>query len=826
MNRILPLLLLPLLLLAAACSTTSALPDDEQLYTGIKDITYADDPVKLRKLKGRDSTGVITAVANALEAVNNALEGKASLTTDSLQQGRLTLTKEQKKALKVAQARDEADFAVAREEVEAVLAYPPNNAIFGSSSMSWPWQIGLWVHNGLADSKGVLGKWMYRTFGTEPALISQVRPDMRTKVATNTLHNYGYFHGKVDCSILPQKNPKKAKVSYRVEAGQLFRLDSVAYLHYPAPMDSLIRAHSREGLLHRGDAFSVVNLSNEQTRIESLLRNHGYYFYNAGYTTFRADTLQRKNFVQLQVIPVADRPERADRPWYIGRTYITVRHKDNAPLTGQLVRRNYTYQFSGRQLPLRPNMWRHAISHRRGELYSLEDQKLTLEKLGAMGVLSQMDVAYVPRDTSATCDTLDIMVTAVMDKLYDSTFEMNATMKSNQQIGPGLSYELAKRNAFRGGEKVSFKIFGSYEWQTGAGNAGHNPLLNSYEIGPQLALRFPRVVFPGISRRRVRHYATTQFTLDADWKNRSNFFNMVSFGLGATYHWYKRETSQHELTLFNLEFDKLNHTTPAFDSIMQANPALYVSMRDQFVPALSYTFTYQSRTWRQNPWWVQLSFKEAGNLTSLGYALAGQKLTRQGKKLFGNPFAQYVKFTAEAHKLFKLTPDTKLAARLFGGVVYSHGNSNAVPYNDQFYVGGANSIRAFTVRSVGPGRYKPDKSRYSYMDQTGDVKFEANVELRTRLMGDLHGAVFLDAGNVWTLRADPQRPGSQLTASTLTDIAVGTGFGLRYDMQFLVLRFDVGIALHAPYETSKSGFYNIERFKDGLGLHFAIGYPF
>ncbi|MGM9688813.1 MAG: BamA/TamA family outer membrane protein [Alloprevotella sp.] len=826
MNRILPLLLLPLLLLAAACSTTSALPDDEQLYTGIQTITYADDPVQLRKQKGRDSTGVITAVAQALEAVNHALEGKASPARDSLRQGTQALTKQQQKALKVAQARNEADFAVAREEVEAVLAYPPNNAIFGSSSMSWPWQIGLWVHNGLADSKGALGKWMYRTFGTEPVLLSQVSPDMRTKVATNTLHNYGYFHGKVDFTVLPQKNPKKAKVSYRVEAGQLFRLDSVAYLHYPAPMDSLLRAHRREGLLRRGDAFSVVNLSNEQTRIESLLRNHGYYFYNAGYTTFRADTLQRKHFVQLQVIPVADRPERADRPWYIGRTYVTVRHKDNAPLTGQLVRRSYTYQYSGRQLPLRPNMWRHAISHRRGELYSLEDQKLTLEKLGAMGVLSQMDVAYVPRDTSATCDTLDIVVTAVMDKLYDSTFEMNATMKSNQQVGPGLSYELAKRNAFRGGEKVSFKIFGSYEWQTGAGSAGSNPLLNSYEIGTQLALRFPRVVFPGISRRRVRHYATTQFSLDADWKNRSNFFNMVSFGLGATYHWYKRETSQHELTLFNLEFDKLNHTTPAFDSIMQANPALYVSMRDQFVPSLTYTFTYQSRTWRSHPWWVQLSFKEAGNLTSLGYALAGQQLSHRGKKLFGNPFAQYVKFTAEAHKLFKFTPGTKLAARLFGGIVYSYGNSNAVPYNDQFYVGGANSIRAFTVRSVGPGRYKPGQSRYSYMDQTGDVKLEANVELRTRLMGDLHGAVFLDAGNVWTLRADPQRPGSQLTASTLTDLAVGTGFGLRYDMQFLVLRFDVGIALHAPYETSKSGFYNIERFKDGLGLHFAIGYPF
>ena len=130
------------------------------------------------------------------------------------------------------------------------------------------------------------------------------------------------------------------------------------------------------------------------------------------------------------------------------------------------------------------------------------------------------------------------------------------------------------------------------------------------------------------------------------------------------------------------------------------------------------------------------------------------------------------------------------------------------------------------MRSLGPGAYRPKNSKYSYMDQTGDVKLEANAELRARLVGDLHGAIFLDAGNVWTLRHDAKRPGAQLTASTLKNIALGTGVGLRYDLDFLVIRFDVGIGLHAPYATSRSGFYNIERFKDGLGLHFAIGYPF
>lgn len=824
LKHILSLFLLALLL--AGCSTTRAIPDNEQLYTGIKEITYNDSPAAQRKNKGRDTTGVITAVADAARAVSDVLEGKAALNPGNALQKKEATTKEEKKAEKLAQEKDEADFATAKEEVDAVLAYPPNNAIFGSSSMSWPWKVGLWIHNSLYDSKGKLGQWVFRNFGTTPVLISSVSPEMRAKVATNTLHNYGYFRGKVGYEIQTQSNPKKAKVSYQVTTGPLYRLDSIAYQNYPATMDSILRRNEAARLLRKGDAFSVVNLSSEQTRIETLLRNNGYYYFNAAYTTFRADTVMHPQKVQLQVLPVSDRPAKADHPWYMGKAIINVREKEMAPLTNTLTRRNYTYNFSGERLPLRPNIWRHAITHRTRRPYTQNDEEMTLKKLGELGVFSSIDVSYVPRDTSATCDTLDLVVSAVMDKLYDSTFEMNATFKSNQQVGPGISYELAKRNAFGGAEKVSFKIFGSYEWQTGQGTGGRNSLLNSYELGTQLAFKFPRFVFPGVSRRRVRFPSSTQFSLDADWRNRSKFFNMFTLGAGVTYNWYRRETAQNELTLLNLQFNKLNHTTAAFDSIMTANPALYVSMRNQFVPSMSYTFTYQSRSWRKNPWWVQLSIKEAGNITSAIYAACGQSFNKKDKELLGNPFAQYVKVTAEAHKQFKFTNDLSLATRVFGGVIYSYGNSTSAPYTDQFYVGGANSVRGFTVRTLGPGSYKPADSKYAYMDQTGDVKLEANIELRARLLGDLHGAVFLDAGNVWTLRNDEARPGSKLTAETLKCIALGTGAGLRYDLEFIVLRFDVGIALHAPYETGKSGFYNIRKFKDGLGLHFAIGYPF
>ena len=819
-------------LLLASCSTTSHLPEGEQLYIGIADIDYNNSSAAKKSKKAAkkaaapDSVGVITSIGDAVKAVNAVLEGRGAGNLEALAQFAAdSLSKEERARLKAAAERQAKDFETAKEEVDAVLAYPPNNALFGSSSLRSPLQIGLWVHNGFAEKKSKFGKWVYRTFGTEPVLISTVSPEVRTKVATNTLHNYGFFRGKVGYEVITSpKNPKKARIAYKVNSGPLSRLGTVEYVGFPHGMDSLLRASSRASLLRTGDAFSVVNLADEKTRLEKLFRENGYYFFTGSYTTYLADTLMQPGRVQLRMRPTA-LPEKVSHPWHIGKTTVSVRRNDSETLDKHIRRRSYNYIHGGDKMPLRTGLWRRSISHRRGELYSLSDENATLEKLGALGVLSQISVDYIPRDTLPTCDTLDIVVTATLDKLYESTFEMNATLKSNQQIGPGISYELAKRNAFRGAEKVSWKIFGSYEWQTGAGAKGGNSLLNSYELGTQLAFDFPRLMLPGNSRLR-RLKANTVFAIDADWKNRSNFFNMVSMGISATYKWHKKATLKHELTLFDFSFDKLLHTTAAFDSIMTANPALYMSMRDQFVPTFGYNLTYASSASHRNATWVQVAGKEGGNLISGIYAAFGKPFERQNKELFGNPFAQFLKFTAEVHHTIRINRDLKLAARAFGGVIFSYGNALRAPYSEQFYVGGANSVRAFTVRSIGPGGFRAADSKYAYMDQTGDVKLEANVELRARLFGSLHGAVFLDAGNVWLTRDDPNRPGGKFNAKNLGKLAVGTGAGLRYDLDFIVIRFDVGIGLHAPYATGRSGWYNIPRFKDGVGLHLAIGYPF
>ena len=221
---------------------------------------------------------------------------------------------------------------------------------------------------------------------------------------------------------------------------------------------------------------------------------------------------------------------------------------------------------------------------------------------------------------------------------------------------------------------------------------------------------------------------------------------------------------------------------------------------------MNYTYTYDDSpiTSRRNHLWWQASVTQAGLVLDGIYALAGKKFNKEDKELLGNPFAQFIKGTAEIRYNYALGHKQYLVGRLMAGAIYSYGNARTSPYNEQFYIGGANSIRAFTIRSIGPGRYyqNSDNNKYAYIDRTGDLKFEANLEYRFPILGDLHGATFLDSGNIWLIRNDPDRPGGQLKwGSFLKDLALGTGFGLRYDLTFIVIRFDVGIGLHLPYDT-------------------------
>lgn len=735
----------------------------------------------------------------------------------------------------------------AMEEIEAALATAPNNSFFGSSTLRIPFPFGLWVYNGFVKYEKGIGRWIFDKFAAKPVLLSSVNPDIRQKAASNLLRDYGYFNGTVSYqTFIDPKDSLKAKLQYTVDMRNPYMIDTVTYHGFGERTLRIMEGSRRRSLISPGEQFNVLDLDGERNRISDLLRNVGCYYFRPDYLVYQADTtLVRGGHVVMRMVPVAGMPKNAERPFYIGRKSFYLLGKQGEMPNDSVVYKDLKI-FYHNKLKLRPNMvyrWVNyqgyhmkrqvqdstGMTRRRSfeGLFSAYRQSRVQNRLSNIGIFRYADIQYVPRDTALVSDTLDINIVAMLDKPYDAEFDFNVKMKSNNQTGPGASFTVTKNNVFGGGETWNVKLDGSYEWQTGKDRSS---LMNSYEMGLSTSLIFPRVVFPRMGDREYDFPATTTFRLYVEQLNRAKYYKLLAFGGNATYDFQPQSTSKHSFTPFRLTFNVLRNPTEAFQNLQAENPALYVSLRNQFIPAIEYTYTYDNASVRsvRNPIWWQTTVASAGNLTSAIYRMCGQPFSKKDKTLLGVPFAQFLKLNTEFRYHFRIDKNQLVASRIAAGAIWSYGNAITAPYTEQFYIGGANSVRAFAARSVGPGGYPPDEdNKYSFINHVGDIRLEANIEYRFRIISDLHGALFLDAGNVWLMRKDDSRPGGELTLKDFANqIALGTGFGLRYDLDFLVFRLDCGIGLHDPYDTGKSGYYNIPKFRDSLAVHFAIGYPF
>jgi hypothetical protein len=754
-----------LLLLAAlnSCSTTDKVPDGDQLYVGLNKIEYKN-------------------------------------------------------------YEQNAHFVTTQEEIEAALATAPNGALLGSSYYRTPFPIRLWIWNAFSDSETTFGKWMTSSFGKAPILMSWVNPALRASVAKEVLRAHGYFRGTVGYDVVQQHNPKKAKIRYDVNMGPLFTIDSLQYLNFPPVADSLIHATQAQAIIHNGDPFDVSTLEAERTRISNLFRNNGYYYYQSAYASYLADTLSVPNKALLRFQMADGIPQKAQHKWYIGKIDLDLRRQFMETLNDSVVHRRFTAHFNGRKSSIRSGVILRNLKMRKGDPYSYEDHEESSNKISTLGLFSTTDFQFTPRDSSALCDTLDLRLNCVFDKPYDFYLETNVKGKTSGSLGPELILGFTKRNAFRGGEKLDINLNGSYEWQTANSANGNKSKIHSYEYGANASLEIPRLLLPFWRRHRFYNMPSTVLKVSTDVLNRSGYFKRHTVSGELTYRFQTSATSIHEFSPLILQYEYMNSRTVAFDSILATSPYLIMSMADQFIPKMRYSYTYTSQSTLRNPIYWQTVISEASNILSLGYAAAGKSWSEKSKKMFKNPYAQFFKIETDFRKTWQISDHDQFVAHAAAGIIWSYGNSESAPYSEQFYVGGANSIRAFNVRSIGPGAYYTDVARLSYMDQTGDIKLLANLEYRPRLFGNLYGAVFLDAGNVWALHDDGYRNNSQLKMKNLLkEMAVGTGIGLRYDLDFFVIRIDWGIGLHVPY---KNGFYNIGNFKDGQCLHLAIGYPF
>lgn len=727
--------------------------------------------------------------------------------------------------------------------METQLAYPPNNSIFGSSSARWPLPLYRpWLYLNYAHSNTWLGKRLHH-LGKKPVWIRDVNPKLRAKIGERILGEHGYLAASVAQEVLPQNEENtEAKVAYKIKLGTLYRLDSVEYLKPIRLNDSTLLHHSSLSTLASGNPYSLNALQEDRLRLAQRLREEGFYYFSPNYVSYEADSLQAPEKIQLRAKLQEGLAPEVLRPWRIGK--VRIRFSEVEGEEGQnlqadtihIAQRVKAY-YQGR-LPIRPRVLNGRIRLRPDSLYRRSLEDLTIRSLASIGAFSSTEVFYTaqPTDSLASTEagTVDMTILMRRDKPWHITMGGQFQHKTNNFIGPGALLMLSRRNLFGGGENLNISANASYEWQTGESPFSHyTSALNSYQFGVDVSLTFPTLLIPGWLDHYYPFPVSTSFKLSGQRLNRAGYYGLNNIGFTMNYDYQPTERSTHNIKVLGIDYTQLAQTTTTFDAILRENPSLSLSLSSQLIPSIGYTYTWHRPLGRnqKSTLWLRGSVSEAGNLTKAMFMVAGKRFNDR-QRILGVPYAQFAKAWGELRYTKYIDRYQSIAMRAMLGAIYSYGNMERAPYIEQFYVGGANSIRAFTVRSLGPGKFRNTSlSSYTFMDHVGEAKLEMNLEFRRYLTQSLELALFLDAGNVWLLRPDKERPGGALSevqgiGDLLNQMAVGTGLGLRYDMTYLLIRLDAGIGLHLPYDTGRKGWYNIPKFSDGFGLHLAIGYPF
>ncbi len=704
--------------------------------------------------------------------------------------------------------------------------------------------LGLWLYNLAGDSvpdKGVR-HWIKYKLGDKPVVYENADAGW----SANDMRNYLFSNGYFDAVLTTKKIVKgrKIRIEYDIDARRRYHIRNVTF---PALTDSgkadsliiLIDSLKTESLVRPGDTYDLEKLKQERVRISDDLRNRGYFNFAPDYLIFRLDSSYSDKVVDVYLDLKKDVPADVKIKYYLNSITVHADYSlENQNLPADTVNQDGNRYIFHDQF-IRPGVLSGAILLTKGSPYRFSDYSTSLNKLMGLGVYKFANIRYdMPSDSTGGNDlNASVFLTRTVPRSV--RLDVEGVTKSNDFAGPGLSLSYRDRNLFRGAEDFNIDLSGSYETQITSNIKG----LNSWQFGLNAGLKVPRFVFPFIDVNRVlaRKYTPhTTFAAGYNLYDRSSEFTLHSADLSFGYNWRETLSKSHDFQLFTLNYSKLSHTSPAFDTLLNQNPFIRESFGEQFIFGLSYRYTYNDQLKERKAvnTYFEFNGEMAGNMINLVQTLSSARTTgEKNTTVLGLPYSQYARGSLDLRFYLGGKKYNKLVNRWFVGIGVPYGNSNVLPYRKQFYTGGPNSIRAFRYRSVGPGSFSPDSSGSNiFFDQTGDIKAGGNLEYRFTIFRMLKGALFLDAGNIWLLHNEPQYAGSQglfKWSRFFDDMAVGSGFGLRYDASFFVLRTDLGIPLRKPW-LSEGRKWSIRTFdlsnpfwrRENLVLNIAIGYPF
>lgn len=706
--------------------------------------------------------------------------------------------------------------------------------------------------------------WVMTKVGKPPVLLKDVNEERVSKLILNRLLANGHFEAKTETKI--EQKGKKAEIIYTATVFQPYRLDSINFPKEPDPLGNVLNTAQKETFLKKDDPYNFQILEQERSRLNEYAKEKGYFYFSDKFIIYKVDSTigNRKMNVYMQV--KNKMPDIARKPYRIRNVFLFPNYKMgmdtiNNPTKLQRIGRlegDSTFYYITDEGTFRPEILARSIFLDPNTLYSAEKHEQTLKRLMGLGALKFADIRYKPVDSLGNEGYLDAYIQLVPSKRKSLRAELDVVSKSNNFVGPGLNISYRNKNTFRGAELLVVRLDGRFETQVSGRNSNQNIEqpnqqngVYSYEIGAGVEVYIPRFITPiKVARLGQKYVPKTVFQGDVRLLNRVNYFKLLSGTTQFGYDWQETATKRHRFNPISINYVRLMDTTSLFNEAIGDNPLLQRSFQNQFILSGNYSFTYQSAAGvdekaggkiqkNKNHIFFNGNIDVGGNLVhSIQSLFEPKKATgEEPYTILSEPYAQYARADIDFRYYLNFNEEThhKIATRFIAGVGVPYGNADVLPYTKQFFAGGANSIRAFQARSIGPGSYiSKDSTSGLFYDQTGDMRLEANIEYRFPIYSVFKGAVFADAGNVWLVKNDPNREGGLFNSSNfIDDIAVGVGAGLRVDVTFFVLRFDVAFPLSKPWLPENERWVSNQIKvrdrdwrKENLVLNIAIGYPF
>lgn len=703
-----------------------------------------------------------------------------------------------------------------RKQLDAIAVPRRNKTIFG-----FPFRVWFWYAVGEPERETGFRHWLRYRIGQEPVLSTMVNTKSSSLNFQNYLINKGYFASYVTGDTVVKGY--KVEADYKVKVGMPYHIAQFKWMIDSTSEigKSIVKVPKAGELVKPGTQFDLDQIKAERVRVDAFLKNNGYYYFSPEHIKAWVDSTNKDNTVNVyfklkEETPVAAVvPQRIHNIVLFPNYTLLVPPPDTSRVGMQLINgihvRDTVHALNDQTL-VRP------VTYHPGSLYSLRAQNRTLNRFINSGVYKFVKNRYEIFGDTLIPRWLDVYYYLTPLPKKNIQAEVGAFTKSNSFTGAQANVTWKNRNAFRGAEHLQVKVYGAFE-SSGADSLMRN---NNFRVGSEVSLIFPRFVTPFKVRDSFAFPPKTSMMIGYEWVRRQALYTKNYFRFQYDFTWRESANKQHFLAPASITYNTTGAYDPAYKALLDQIPVLKIANLPELISGSVYSYNYHTPNARAgNKFYFIGNVDLAGNLIGL-FNKVSQPYTG---KISGAYFAQYVKLDAELRYNMQLANDINWVNRMIVGAGMPYGNSLFLPFSKQFIIGGANSLRGFQVRQLGPGTAKTTPVQQLYYPQVGgDYKLELNTELRFPLVARLKGAAFIDAGNIWTKDPILYGPEGQLSKNFLRDIALDAGLGFRLDLTFLLIRLDLGVPLKDP---SASALGSVA--KNPLGniiYNIAIGYPF